>query len=212
MTAVEDTLKFAELPPGTTVMLGGTVALAELLDSATTNPAGGAALESVTVPVEGVPPTTVVGETDSELTDWANPVQHIAAEIKTNNDLRNLGWAISSSILSSKQGGILPSSSYRVYLAPNYKADAWARLRNKRQILNMNLLARANQGFQLGQGRRCLILSLEQNIKFGLNSHFIQQFETANVGRIQGTRYQAQCQTLFRALRRDTFRQILDRV
>ena len=82
MTAVEDTLKFAELPPGTTVMLGGTVALAELLDSATTNPAGGAALESVTVPVEGVPPTTVVGETDSELTDWANPVQHIAAEIK----------------------------------------------------------------------------------------------------------------------------------
>ncbi len=124
LTATEETLKLAEVLPDATVTLAGTVAFAELLDSATTNPPEGATFESVTVPVEEVPPTTVVGKTDSELTDWANPVQHINAEIKTNNDLRNLGWAISSSIRDSKLGGILPSSSYRIYIDPNYRATA----------------------------------------------------------------------------------------
>jgi propanediol utilization protein len=70
VTAVVDgivsvvTVNVAEVAWAATVTLGGTVA-AELteLDSVTTAPLGGALPVSVTVPVEGAPPVTLVGET-----------------------------------------------------------------------------------------------------------------------------------------------------
>ncbi len=49
--------------PAATVMLAGTVALALLLESATTIPLGPAAEARVTVPVAEFPPTTLVGAT-----------------------------------------------------------------------------------------------------------------------------------------------------
>ena len=54
-----------ELPPGT-VTLAGTVALLVFeLDNETTIPPAGALSVSVTVPVEGEPPVTLVGLTDT---------------------------------------------------------------------------------------------------------------------------------------------------
>ena len=44
-----------------TVTLAGTVAAESVLESATTAPPVGAALSSVTVPVEPLPPTSAVG-------------------------------------------------------------------------------------------------------------------------------------------------------
>ncbi len=57
------TMNVAELPPGATVTLAGTLATEGLLlDSATTVPPAGAAPFRVTVPVEELPALTVVGE------------------------------------------------------------------------------------------------------------------------------------------------------
>jgi hypothetical protein len=56
------TVKFAAVAPATTVTLGGTVAAAVLLlESWTVTPVEGAAPLSVTVPVDGLPPTTFDG-------------------------------------------------------------------------------------------------------------------------------------------------------
>jgi hypothetical protein len=53
--------------PAATVTLAGTVAAAVLLlESATTRPPEGAAAESVTVPVDDVPPVTLVGLSDND--------------------------------------------------------------------------------------------------------------------------------------------------
>ena len=54
-------VKFAEVEPAATVTLAGTVARVLLLASEMVAPPAGAALLSFTVPVEGDPPTTVVG-------------------------------------------------------------------------------------------------------------------------------------------------------
>ena len=54
-------VKVAEVAPAATVTLAGTVARVLLLVSAIVAPPAGAALLSFTVPVEGDPPTTVVG-------------------------------------------------------------------------------------------------------------------------------------------------------
>jgi hypothetical protein len=60
-TAVVVTMNVAVVAPWATVTFAGTFAAALLLDRFTTKPPAGAALERVTVPVEEVPPVTVVG-------------------------------------------------------------------------------------------------------------------------------------------------------
>lgn len=53
--------------PADTVTLAGTVAAAVLLlESVTTAPPDGAALDSVTVPCDELPPVTLAGESDSD--------------------------------------------------------------------------------------------------------------------------------------------------
>jgi hypothetical protein len=65
-TEVVVTVNVAVVLPAVTVALAGTAAEALLLDKATEIPPLGAALVKVTVPVEEVPPVTLVGlrETD----------------------------------------------------------------------------------------------------------------------------------------------------
>lgn len=61
------TVKVRLVVPAVTVTLAGTVAAAVLLlDRATTLPPEGAAADSVTVPVDDVPPVTVVGLSESD--------------------------------------------------------------------------------------------------------------------------------------------------
>ena len=61
------TVKVRLVVPAVTVTLAGTVAAAVLLlESATTLPPDGAAADSVTVPVDDVPPVTVMGLSDSD--------------------------------------------------------------------------------------------------------------------------------------------------
>jgi hypothetical protein len=65
------TVNVALALPAGTVTLAGTVAAELLLDSDTIVPPAGAAPLSVTVPVEGFPPTTEVGFKDRETSDTA---------------------------------------------------------------------------------------------------------------------------------------------
>ena len=65
-TAVVVTAKVAVLALAATVTLAGTVAAGLLLVSPTTTPPVGAGPLSVTVPVDGVPPTTLAGFTATE--------------------------------------------------------------------------------------------------------------------------------------------------
>src|SRR5215831_15806790 len=60
------TVKVALRAPAGTVTLAGTLATAPVLASVTTAPPAGAAAVRVTVPVEGLPPTTLVGFKASE--------------------------------------------------------------------------------------------------------------------------------------------------
>jgi hypothetical protein len=61
VTVLVVTVNAAAVAPAATVTPAGTVAAVELPDSATTAPPVGAALVSVTVPVEEAPPVTLVG-------------------------------------------------------------------------------------------------------------------------------------------------------
>jgi hypothetical protein len=66
-TASVVTVNVRLVEPAETVTLDGTVAAdVLLLDSATTLPPDGAAPDSVTVPVDDVPPDTLVGFSDSD--------------------------------------------------------------------------------------------------------------------------------------------------
>jgi hypothetical protein len=65
-TAVVVTVKVAVVALAATVTLAGTVAAGLLLLSATTMPPVGAGPLSVTVPVDGLPPTTLLGFTATE--------------------------------------------------------------------------------------------------------------------------------------------------
>ena len=67
MTALVVTMKVAVVAPAATVTLAGTVAAEVLLlDRDTMAPPTGAGPLRVTVPVEGLPPTTLVGFTATE--------------------------------------------------------------------------------------------------------------------------------------------------
>jgi len=66
VTALVFTVKVKLLAPAGTVTLEGTVAAPLLLESSTCAPPVGAAPLSVTVPVEGDPPFTLVGLTANE--------------------------------------------------------------------------------------------------------------------------------------------------
>ena len=67
-TALVLRLKLALVPPAGTVTLEGTVAAGLLLESVTCAPPAGAGAFSVTVPVEELPPVTLVGLTVSDET------------------------------------------------------------------------------------------------------------------------------------------------
>ena len=71
VTDVVVTVKFALVAPAGTATLAGTLVAVEFSDSDTTAPPLGAAALSVTVPVEELPPTTLVGF--SETTESVGP-------------------------------------------------------------------------------------------------------------------------------------------
>ena len=66
VTAAVVTVKAAVVLPAATFTVAGTVAEALLLDKATEIPPAGAAALRVTLPFTAVPPTTVVGVTETE--------------------------------------------------------------------------------------------------------------------------------------------------
>ena len=66
VTALVVTVNVALVAPAGTVTLAGTVAAVLSLDSVTCAPPAGAGPSSVTVPVELLPPVTVVGLSASE--------------------------------------------------------------------------------------------------------------------------------------------------
>ena len=72
VTAVVVTVKFALVVPAATVTLAGTLAAVELSESVTAAPPAGAAALNATVPVEALPPTTLVGL--RETSDSVGPV------------------------------------------------------------------------------------------------------------------------------------------
>ena len=66
VTEVVVTVKFALVAPAGTVTLAGAVVALELSESETVAPPLGAAALNVTVPVDALPPTTLLGLRDSE--------------------------------------------------------------------------------------------------------------------------------------------------
>jgi len=80
-TAVVVTVKVAVVAPEATVTDAGVVAELELLLRETTKPEAGAADPMVTVPVDELPPTTVVGETETAVKTGGLTVRVAVAEV-----------------------------------------------------------------------------------------------------------------------------------
>lgn len=84
VTPVVFTAKVALVAPAATVTLAGTVVAAWLVDKATAAPPAAAAALSVTVPVDELPPTTLVGLSESaESVTGAAGVTVRAADLRT---------------------------------------------------------------------------------------------------------------------------------
>ncbi len=83
-TATVLTLNVAAVLPAATVTDAGTVAALSLLDSVTTIPPVGAALERVTVPVDGDPPRTAAGLTLTEVRVSGSIVSFAEAVLSSN--------------------------------------------------------------------------------------------------------------------------------
>jgi hypothetical protein len=71
VTAVVVTLNVADVAPAATVTVEETAAAESLLESPTTDPPAGAGPVRETVPVELLPPTTLVGETLTDESEMA---------------------------------------------------------------------------------------------------------------------------------------------
>ncbi len=69
VTVAVVTMNVAVVAPAVTVTFAGTVVDPVLLDNVTVAPPAGAALDSVTVPVDEVPPVTLVGLSVSDDND-----------------------------------------------------------------------------------------------------------------------------------------------
>ena len=82
VTEVVVTVKLALVAPASTVTLAGTFAAVELSESVTTAPPAGAAALKVTVPVEELPPTTLVGLRVCEDKVSAGPAGNTVSEVK----------------------------------------------------------------------------------------------------------------------------------
>jgi hypothetical protein len=80
-TAVVETVKVAVVAPAATETEAGTVALVEVLLRETVRPPVGAALVMVTVPVDEVPPATLVGLRESDATVGAVIVKVPLADV-----------------------------------------------------------------------------------------------------------------------------------
>jgi len=79
ITELVDTVKSALVVPAATVTLAGTVATLVSVPSATTAPPAGAAPLRITVPVEGLPPTTLVGFRLTEET-WGHVIRPVGLQ------------------------------------------------------------------------------------------------------------------------------------
>jgi len=81
VTGPVDTVKSALVAPDATVTFAGTEAIAGLsLESATTAPAAGAAALRVTVPLEALPPTALVGFRFTEET-WGHVIRPVLFQL-----------------------------------------------------------------------------------------------------------------------------------
>jgi hypothetical protein len=105
VTLLVVTVKLALVAPAATVTLPGTVAEEELSESETTAPPLGAAALSVTVPVEELPPVTLVGftVTDDRAADGADGLTVI------DEDRNALSICAESCTVVRKLGNVLTS-------------------------------------------------------------------------------------------------------
>jgi len=85
VTALVAIANVALVAPAATVTLAGTVAAVLLLESVTASPPAGAALVSVTVPCEAVPPVTLVGFTDTAESEAGGDTVNTALRVAPPN-------------------------------------------------------------------------------------------------------------------------------
>ena len=76
-----DTVKSALVAPDATVTLAGILTAPVSVPSATTAPPAGAAALSVTVAVEGFPPTTLAGFTLAEMERWGHVIRPVEFQL-----------------------------------------------------------------------------------------------------------------------------------